>query len=210
MMIVSCKAKVKEAETSEPDFAKSNDGTMITVALATKPEPTASDPNPSDKPHFCILRMNENDPNDVELLTSGGGLSKLQMTRTLRYMNFAEHTIPTILAHLGIYFGAGAAGVTSLPLLLGLAGVTIAGDALYRVIRGHQEGETGKSKVVGAIAPGYILGPISELIRRESRFKKLASDKEVLKLTDKKMGKVIERIISMKPKYKGTCDHFKN
>lgn len=204
VVLASCKGHVRETEASEPDFAKSNDGTMLTLALATKPQPTASDPKPSDDPYFCVLTLNEHN-NQATLLTADGGLSKNQLKKTLHYMSFKEDAITQILISVGL---VGATAALSAPVFLGLIGVTYAGNVVYRVIRGSQEGESGKAKAISIVGSLPFIGVIPEVIRRGDRFKKLASETEVLKISDKKMGKVIERVTSMKAKYKGTCDYL--
>ena len=207
---VSCKAHVRETDTSEPDFAQSDDGTMLLVSLAKKPNPSASDPKPSHKPRYCVTRISQKGFPRVELLTNGG-LDDMQLKSALRFMGLPSHLISGALLIIGgvasmvIAEKKGIATVGT-PIGMAIVGVTVAGAIAYRIIKGNKEGEGKAAITVQSLMAGPIVtAPLTEAIHRSYRFNLITSDEQVLKLSDKKMKKVIERIKSKKPKYKDNC-----
>jgi len=204
MMIVSCKAQVKEAETSDPDFAVSDDGTMLVATLG------------KDKRGFCMLKTSTTDTNDRRLLTVNGAVSKKQLKKTLRFMGYPEH-IFTILggsllggAAIGLGAGAAAVGSALAAPAVAIGVVALAGGTFgYRIIKGNIEGEKAAPITVQAIFSGFYGSPIVEYFQRRGRLTSVVSDKDQLKVTDKKMRKFIERIRDTEGEYIGGCDHLK-
>ena len=216
LLLSSCKAHIKEKENSDPEWAISNDGKkMLVVSLASEPKPSASHPKPSTKPHFCVTLISQiGAPRNVELLTKGG-LTDIQLKSALRYMSLPDHLISgtlllaTGVAGIKIADKAGLVPISAKinPVGWGIIGLTATGAIVYRIIKGRQEGENTSSTISNSIFSGPIItGPLVEAANRNYRFRQLTSDEKVLKLSGKKMQKVIARIKSQEPRYKGTCD----
>lgn len=214
LLLSSCKAHIKEK--SDPEWAISNDGKkMLVVSLASDPKPSASRPKPSTKPHFCVTLISQpGAPRNVELLTKGG-LTDIQLKSALRYMSLPDHLISgtlllaTGVAGIKIADKAGLVPISAQinPVGWGIIGLTVTGAIVYRIIKGRQEGEDTSSTIINSIFSGpLITGPLVEAASRNYRFRQLTSDEKILKLSDKKMQKVIARIKSQEPRYKGTCD----
>lgn len=216
MVFVNCKAHQGTGKEphSDPDWATSNDGNiMLVVSLASPPQPSASDPKPSTKPRYCVSQISK-EPSAVELLTDGG-LDDMQLKSALRFMGLPSHLISGTLLIVGAVTSAvilESKGVSTqisgafTPVGMVIVGLTVAGSIAYRIIKGNQEGE-GKAAITfqSLMAGPFVTGPFAEAGHRNYRFYLITSDEHVLKLSDKKMKKVIERIKSKKPKYKGNC-----
>ena len=203
MMIVSCKAKVKESETSDPDFAISKDGTMLVTALG------------KNKRGFCILQTATTNIDDKRLLTVDGALNKTQLKKTLRHLGYPEQVFSVLGSGLlGSAVGTGAVlvGGVALAPALAVGLVTLVGGTIgYRIIRGNIEGEKAAPITLDTIFTVGLFGiPLVESQRREDRFVLVVSDRKQLAVTDRKMRKFIERIRDTKGKYVGECDHLKS
>ena len=211
MMIVSCKAQVKEAETSDPDFALSDDGMMLTVAFDcrnwSKESGCTDKRSEREKGGYCMLLMPEDKPNDAELLNVRGGLSENQLKTSLKYMGIPDLLISGFLIELlALPFVFAGGPVTALAL------IPAAGGLVYRVIRGQQEGEGGGAQTIRGIgnmiwAP--LTGPVFEIIARRDRFKKVVSQREIYRVSNKKMAKITNRIRDINPEFWNTCNYLK-
>ena len=202
MVLGGCKAQVKESETSDPDFAISDDGTMLVATLG------------KNKRGFCMLQTSTTNTDEKRLLTVDGALSKKQLRRTLRHMGYPEQVFSVIGSGLlGGAVGAAAfvGGVMGAPAVA-IGVVTLVGGTLgYRIIKGNVEGEKAGVITWDALITLGLLGiPVVEYERRISRGHLVVSDKEQLNVTDKKMRKFIERIRDTKGKYSRGCDHLKS
>lgn len=195
MVLGGCKSQVKEAETSEPDFAVSDDGTMLVATLG------------KDKRGFCMLKTSTTNTDDRRLLTVDGALSKKQLKKTLRYMGYPEQMF-TILT--GTLLGVGAV-FTGIPVVMAVGVVALAGGTWgYRLVKGNVEGEKAAPIATQTILGGIMASPIIEYFQRRGRLTSVISDKDQLEVTDKKMRKFIERIRDTKGEYVGGCDHLKD
>ena len=211
MVLGGCKAQVKETETSDPDFAISDDGMMLTVAFDCKnwsKEAGCKDRRSErDKGGYCMLFMHEDNPNDAELLNVRGGLSEDQLKTSLKYMGIPDLLISGFLIEL-----------LALPLVIAggpvsaLALIPAAGGLVYRVIRGQQEGEGGGAQAIrglGNMVWAPFTGPIFEIIARRDRFKKVVSQRDIYRISNKKMAKITGRIRDMNPEFWHTCNYLK-
>ena len=223
LVTVSCKAGVRETDVSEPNFIKSESGTMLTFTMGEEGR------------GYCVLKMSEDNPSAHQLITINGGLSRRQVGQALRYMGYAEHVVAagtTVIG--GIVTGKllkgkigdqawevlseadGKAGSLVLDLLrkpaiggaIAIVGILHGGKIAYRVIRGKQEGETTEAQVLGAFPGGLILGPLVEFFRRGSRIEKAVSEYTALRFSDKKVSKIIDKIADMEGKFPESCDYL--
>lgn len=227
LLTANCGPHIRDNQVSEPNFAKANDGTMLTIALATDHQ---------DNNLYCVLRTSEHDASQVQLLTTDGGISDYQLGQALRYMSIPDYLISTTITYATSFLGRVVAGGVyakkgktakvnplfkrvyvlekSEPVALAIAGISMVGLVVYRVIRGGQEGESARAQVEAGIlgvADNFALfiGPSLELLERGDRTKALISSKKVLRVSDKKMEKVINRVTNMQQQERGTCDHLK-
>ena len=227
LLTANCGPHIRDNQVSEPNFAKANDGTMLTIALATDHQ---------DNNLYCVLRTSEHDASQVQLLTTDGGISDYQLGQALRYMSIPDYLISTTIAYATAFLGRAIAGSVyakkakpanviplfkgvyvlgkAKPVALAITGISIAGLVVYRVIRGRQEGESARAQIEAGILGvadryAFSIGPLLELLERGDRAKALISSKKVLRVSDKKMEKVINRVINMQQKESGTCDHLK-
>lgn len=213
VVLASCKAGVRESEKSDPDYALSEDGRLLTVTLGCDSGKWDSEKGQCNSRQFtgyCLSVMRDNDSSEMELLTTRGGLEEKQLKKSLRYMSFTDHIFSGLLIEVAAGVAGAAVVAGAAPVALAL--IPVAGGIAYRVIRGKQEGEgggaiTGRSLGGGIAAP--VTGPIIEIYGRKGRARKLISEKETLNISNKKMDNVVERIREMFPKYYNTCNHLK-
>ena len=188
LLVTSCGTQLRDGQVSEPDFAQSNNGTMLIVTRGS---------DFKDKRRYCVAQVSEDET--AKLLTANGGLSRGQLKTTLRYMGYDYYLVSDAILGIGLaitYFG-------SSPLyFLGAIPVALA----YRVWVGHVEGEDGKAKVIAALSGGPLYDFMIENTHRAVRARKLISSKKALKISDKKMMKVIKRISIMESDQPGTCN----
>lgn len=208
LLVASCKGHIQDRQVSDPDFVVSNDGTMLTFA----PAKIGID---HWLPGWCALQTHENNPDTSVLITTEGSINNYQLMASLRYMGIPEHLITSSVATITAFFTLfhanrrGIARDKAILMALGIVGVFHTGKVAYRVIRGKQEGESGGAQAVSALGTGVITGPIIELFIREKRANQALSSERVLRLSDKKMKKVVQRISDMRAERFGACDYLK-
>lgn len=213
-LVTNCKTAQKSV--SDPEFVMSEDGRMLTVA----PD--------SSRDGFCVLSFDKDNAVNTELLTPSG-YTRNQLGKVLRYMGIPETLIVGTITNIaGVFTGIKASkkilkkahetfddislvkGATKIGgFALAIAGGIYTGKVVYRVIRGKQEGEEGKSLIAGGLFGGWVLGPTVELIRRGRRVDTIISTQETYKVSDKKMEVIISRIKDMPGDSSGNCDHLK-
>ena len=126
-------------------------------------------------------------------------------------MGYGEHIATiigaTVLAGVGVSaMVAGGAPVAGAAIAItGLVGGTVG----YRIVKGNIEGEKAGPIAVHAIFAGILGSPVVEYFHRSGRLQKVLSDKEELRVTDKRMRKLIEKLGSIFPDYHDQCDHLK-
>ena len=234
LLVTSCKGHIQDRQVSDPDFVASNDGTMLTFTYSRTIDSgfTGTFGGSISVNIYCVLQMDENNPDTSKLITTHGGISQWQLSHSLRYMGIPEQLISSSVATIAMILASKQATkkvfeaakdakaekvgkivkhLDNKPLIvaIGIVGLFHAGKVAYRVIRGKQEGESAGAQVVSALGTGVITGPVVELIRRTKRVGEAMSDKRVLRLSDKKMEKVVQRISALESNAPGTCDHLK-
>ena len=168
MIFTSCKAHVKETETSKPESFRSKEkGSMLAVALSSD----------SDKNHqnYCVVwTSHQNGKSSYKLLTTSGGLTKTQIKTALR-------SVDRNVAWGLILLGGVSLAIPSHPVV----------DAV--------------AFSVGVVSGVAFLAADAIQTRKDS---KLLISKGVTEISDKKMGKTIKQISSLKSETPGTCDHL--
>ena len=191
---------------SAPERAMSDNGTMLTAM-------------PGKDGGICMVRSSLRGEAKPELLTASGAIDDKQLKKALKFLSYGEQ-IATVVAG-GIIggaavAGAGVAAAAGSPVLAAGAaavGITslVGGTFGYRIVKGNIEGERAAPIAVHSLFSGSILAsPIVEYFTREGRLRKVLSDKEEYKFTDKRMLKLIANIKSIYPAYPGGCDHIKS
>lgn len=105
--VTSCKGHTHDRQVSDPDFVSSNDGTMLTVTYSRMIEAGTSAWGGSIvKNIYCVLQMNENNPDTSKLITTHGGITKSQLAASLRYMGLPEHLISSSVATIAMVLTA--------------------------------------------------------------------------------------------------------
>lgn len=222
-LVVGCKTSVRKIEPSEPNFVKSNDGTMLMLLLGVRY---------AEYENYCVMKINENDPKKTQLLTTRGGLNRKQLGEAFRFMGFLGNTIlPAITSITGWFalhskwlhgqreydklaeLGQFAEGDRAM-LKAGIVGVAIlgayqAGKIAYRIVKAKEEGQGTREQIKSGVYSGLILGPIVEFERRGERVKKAISNQEVLRFSNKKMVEAVLKISDMEGKFPDSCDHLK-
>ena len=222
-MIVGCKTSVRKSEPSEPNFVKSNDGTMLMLLLGI---------GHAKYENYCVMKINENDPEKKQLLTTRGGLSKKQLGEALRFMGFLENTVLPAITSITAWFSlhskwlhgqresdklaklGDSAKADKAMLKAGIVGIAIfgtyhAGKIAYRVVKAKEEGQGTREQIESGMYSGLILGPIVEFNRRGERVKKAISNFDVLRFSNKKMAEVVIKISDMEGKFPESCNHLK-
>ena len=54
-----------------------------------------------------------------------------------------------------------------------------------------------------------LTGPVFEIIARRDRFKKVVSQREIYRVSNKKMAKITNRIRDINPEFWNTCNYLK-
>ena len=223
LSLSACKSMHQQDNASDLDYAVSNDGTMLTAVKGRQAG-------------ICILRSSSThpDPDDVTLVTEKGAISAEQLSGALSFMGYSEH-IATIL--VGTILGAGAVAGGAYKVLKGIdadtAGIAeiaksfkdvgkygaisltalVGGTFGYRIIKGNIQGERAKQIAVHSIFSlppyGIIGAPVIEYIDRGGRLKQVMSEKEDLRITTKRMEKLISKLGKMTPEYRKGCSHIK-
>ena len=230
LLVASCKGHIQDRQVSDPDFVASNDGTMLTITYSKTIEVGTGGLGGRSifQNIYCVLQMNENNPDTSELITTGGGISKSQLADSLSYMGIPEHLISSSIATITMILtvrsvdqkikpaeankvGRVVRKISDKRLIVGIGiiGLFHAGKVAYRVIRGKQEGESKGAQAISALGTGVITGPVVEIWRSHHRLREAMSDKRVLRLSDKKMEKVVQRISAFGSDAPGTCDYLK-
>ena len=204
VVLSSCKPIARQESASDPERAVSDNGTILT-AMSGK------------EGGICMVRSSARGEAKSELLTANGAIDDKQLKKALKFMSYGEQIGSIVVSLLisGVATGVGAAALLSpTPQTKKAMGayavslVSLAGGVFgYRVVRGNMEGEK-----AGPIAGQTFLaggGPIVEYVAREGRIRKVLSDKEEYKFTDKRMVKLIANIKGIYPAYPGGCDHIK-
>ncbi len=218
MLFTACKGAQKpyQEPVSDPDFAVSGDGTMLVVENGVKTLPGGT----QKKEGFCVLRTSSHNLSDRRLLTVNGSLSRGQLSSTMRYVGYPERLAVFAVALIATVLVGRAAGAMLdaktvhdfMVIGVGVGFMIKGAKTVYYLVRGRQEGEkigpTVAQSATTALVP--VVGSLpTEFIQRWGRVDKLISKLEELKITDQKMGKVIERVRDTKGKYSGNCDHLK-
>ena len=183
---------------SDPEYAVSDGGTMLT-AMSGK------------KRGICMLQSSLHDPKNATLITDRGAISDKQLKSALRFMGYGEHIATIIgagvLAGVGVgTIAAGAPAAGAAVIITGLVGGTFG----YRIVKGNIGSEKAGPIAVHSIFSGGVLSsPVVEYFHRSGRLQKVLSDKEELRVTDKRMRKLIQKLGSIFPDYAGQCDHIK-
>ena len=106
--------------------------------------------------------------------------------------------------------------VAKLPVAIVIGGaISLGGNIGYHIIKGNVEGE--KAGAIASRASLAVLtnpvtlpmSPVFEQEQRDSRLRRVLSDKEQWQITNRKMRKLVERIRDINPEYSGGCDHIK-
>lgn len=207
---------------SNPERAVSDSGTVLT-AMAGKGG------------GICFLRSSLRDDAAPELVTKQGAFSSKQLEKLLSFMSYPEHFLSIIAGAVGTAAGVGTAVASGLKRLDGGSikasvkagapvGVVVGGAVAitslvggtfgYRIIKGNIEGEKAGPiavhSVMSSIAPATLITtPVTEYFTRQGRLHKVLSDKEEQQFTDKRMRKLIAKLLSTVPRYPGGCDHIK-
>lgn len=203
---------------SEPEYVASEGGTILTAIRGKQVG-------------ICIVRSLLNDPQSAQLVTERGALSYKQLKSALRFMGYGEHialAIGTVVltGFVGHRIGTrtirkvgldtldrnlqAVAKDTIKGVMIGTA-VGMGGSIGYRVVKGNVEGERAAPITVHSLLtvfPGAIFSPIVEYFHRGKRLKKVLSEKEEWRITDKKMRKLLKKLGSIYPDYPGQCDHI--
>ena len=204
---------------SEPEYVASKGGTILTAIRAKQAG-------------ICIIRSLLNDPQSAQLVTVRGALSYDQLKSSLRFMGYGEHiavAIGTVVLGglVGGRVGSRTVRKVGLDALdhqhtpavtadmvkaVVIGATTAVGGAIgYRVVKGNIEGERAEPIAVHSLLsvfPGAIFSPVVEYFHRGGRLKKVLSDKEEWRITDKKMRKLLKKLGDIYPAYPGQCDHI--
>lgn len=106
--------------------------------------------------------------------------------------------------------------VAKLPVAIVIGGaIALGGNIGYHIIKGNVEGERAgniASRASLAVLTNPVtlpMSPVFEQEQRDSRLRRVLSDKEQWQVTNRKMRKLVERIRDINPEYSGGCDHIK-
>ena len=182
---------------SDPEYAVSDGGTMLT-AVGGKER------------GICMLQSSLSNPKNASLITKNGAISDKQLKSALRFMGYGEHIATIIgaavLGGAGLGLAASTAPVAGAAIAItGLVGGTIG----YRIVKGNVEGEKAGPIAVHSIFAGVVGSPVVEYFHRSGRLTKVLSDKEELRVTDRRMRKLIAKLGNTFPDYPNQCDHLK-
>ena len=195
----SCKTMNDPA--SDPEYAVSDGGTMLT-AVGGKAR------------GICMLESSLHNPKKARLVTDRGAISSEQLKSALRYMGYGEHIASIIGAAVlgGVGIGTMVAGAPVAGAAVAITGL-VGGTFGYRIVKGNIEGEKAGPIAVhslfSSVGPVLLATPVVEYFHRSGRLQKVLSDKEELRVTDKRMRKLIEKLGKIYPDYPAGCDHLK-
>lgn len=181
---------------SDPEYAVADGGTILT-AVGGKER------------GICMLQSSLSNPKSASLITKNGALSDKQLKSALRFMGYGEH-IATIIGS-AVLGGVGIGAMAAAPVAGAAIAITglVGGTFGYRIIKGNIEGEKAGPIAVHALFSGLVAAPVVEYFHRSGRLRKILSDKEELRVTDKRMRKLINKLGSTYPDYPNQCDHLK-
>ena len=184
---------------SDPDSAVSDGGTMLTTVGGKERG-------------ICILQSSLSDPKNANLVTAKGAISDKQLKSALRFMGYGEHIATVIGA--AVLAGVGVGTMATAPVAGAAIAITglVGGGIGYRIVRGNIEGEKAGPIAVhslfSSVAPILLAAPVVEYFHRSGRLQKVLSDKEELRVTDRRMRKLIEKLGRIHPDYPDGCNHI--
>lgn len=170
---------------SDTDYAVSDGGILLTAIRGSQVG-------------ICIVRSWSNKPKeDAQLVTERGALSDQQLKSILGFMGYGDIAASAII---GAVVGGGAVLAITPKAALGpgFLGGTAAFFAGIAAVAGHR---TTLAKSEGEKWEDIFMN-------NTVRLRKLLSDKEGWKVSDKKMRKMLEKMRSITPDYPDQCKHM--